>query len=36
MNNVTAINVGGFSKGIYMMKINVSSGVKLQKIEIIN
>jgi len=35
-NNVTAINVSGFSKGIYMMKINVSSGVKLQKIEIIN
>ena len=36
LNKASTINVGGFPNGIYMMKIDVSSGVKFQKIEIIN
>ena len=36
MNNVKTINVGSFPKGIYLMKINVQEGVKIQKIEVAN
>ena len=36
MNNVKTIDVGSFPKGIYLMKINVQEGVKIQKIEVAN
>ena len=36
MNNNSTIDVSRFTKGIYMLKINITSGVKFQKIEIIN
>jgi len=35
-NNVSSINVGGFSNGIYVMKIGVRAGVQIEKIEVLN
>ena len=35
-NNVSSIHVGGFSNGIYVMKIGVRAGVQIEKIEVVN
>jgi hypothetical protein len=35
-SNVKSINVSDLSKGLYVMKINVQSGIKIQKIEVVN
>jgi hypothetical protein len=35
-NNVSSIHVGGFSNGIYVMKIGVRAGVQIEKIEVLN